>query len=138
LTHLSDPVLEGDTAGLLSLTFDHPAYRLSFGLALISFATVDLAALVSFYDGSGNLLDFGPVATEPLVDWTEGLYVGPPDNYFHSVVIEFNSAEASRFALDNLSYRLVGVPDSGTWWGGAIGAAFLGLAGMRRLTCGSR
>src|SRR5262245_27099206 len=49
LTYLDDPVLEGDAAGLLSMTFTEPTFDLSFGLSLTSFAAVDPAAVVSLY-----------------------------------------------------------------------------------------
>ncbi|HAB19213.1 MAG TPA: hypothetical protein PLX89_09485 [Verrucomicrobiota bacterium] len=131
LTYLDDPVLEGDAAGILSMTFSERATDISFGLSLISFASVDPAALVSLYDDSNNLVFQYTVATEPLVSWTEGLAwssFGP----IRKAVVEFNSAEASRFAIDNLTYTLV--PDAGSLWAVTSWASVLGLLAMRRLT----
>lgn len=135
LTYLDDPVLEGDAAGILSLTFLQPTYDVSFGLALSTFGDVNPAATVSFYDAGNVLLGSVNLTATSLVFFSEG-FLSYVDTLtaVSRIELDFNEAEASRFAIDNLTYNVVNnpVPETGTSLAGLGVAALAGISGWRR------
>ena len=112
--NLTDPVLEGTTAGTLTLVFTRPTPFLRFDLALAFVGdggfTVDLT-------GPGSPTASTTTTTTSLVVLSEGTFnydntlMGPPGALISQAVITFNPT-TTRFALDNLSYD---APEPGTW-----------------------
>ncbi|MEZ6069156.1 MAG: DVUA0089 family protein [Pirellulales bacterium] len=102
-TFLSAPLADGPNAGILAWDFDKPVDTLSFGVALSTIAAVPVGFEVELFDAGGSSLGVFPMATEPLVSFTEGLfeYAGPAVS---RVVVDFNEAVAGAFAVDNIKF----------------------------------
>ena len=104
-TYVQDPSLEGNAAGTLTLTFDQPTTVIEFGVVLSTFMPLPAGVTVDLYrPGKGMLRETVPLATSPMPFWTEGLfsYTGPA---VKTVVVTFDSVNAGRFALDNLTFH---------------------------------
>lgn len=105
IAYVQCPCMEGDAAGTLTLTFDKPTTEVEFGVALNTNASLPAGATVDLHrPGVGLLRQTVSLATAPGTSFTEGLfsYSGPA---VKTVVITFDSANAGRFALDNLTYH---------------------------------
>jgi hypothetical protein len=105
ITYVNDPSLEGDAAGTLTLTFDQPTTVVEFGVALSTLQSLPAGVTVDLHrPGRGLLRQTISLSTSPNPSFTEGLfsYTGPA---VKTVVITFDSASASRFALDNLDFH---------------------------------
>ncbi len=107
--YTQDPSLEGLTTGLLTLNFSQPSPILSFGMAISAAgATVSNAATVSLFTPSSSLIGTFTVSVSPL-GYTfpsgEFVYAGPA--LVGEAVINFNSAAAGAFVVDNLSFGSV-------------------------------
>jgi hypothetical protein len=130
-TFTADPGLEGNSLGTLSLSFASPISSLSFGAALNTTATLASGFSVTLFDPG-----FLPLSTTP-VGVTPGAFTFSSGQFNYSggpvslAVITFNSAAASRFSLDNLSFEAAAsVPEGGsTIWTLAIG--LLCIAAMK-------
>src|SRR5262249_10491895 len=61
--YVQDPCLEGNTRGVLSLTFDAPTSAIDFGVALSTGGTVANAVQVELFDASGTSLGTTPITT---------------------------------------------------------------------------
>ncbi|HWP85865.1 MAG TPA: hypothetical protein VNN17_11780 [Terriglobia bacterium] len=103
--YLSDPVLEGNAAGTLTIDFLNATSFLQFGIALNNFDALNPGFTVELYDSSLAKFATVPVQTSPLALFTEGQFThsGTP---VKRAVITFNPL-GIRFALDNLSYNEV-------------------------------
>ncbi len=114
LTYVNDPSLEGDAASELTLDFAGGATVLSFGVALDSFSSLAPGFSVQLFNGLNLAGSFG-IATDPLISASEGLfqYSG---SLISRAVVTFDSANAGRFALDNLNFDVTvsGVPEPST------------------------
>ena len=110
LTYVQEPSLEGNTLGILTLTFDQPTTVVEFGVALATIfsppptppaadVTVDL-----YRPGKGWIRQNITLATSPIITFSEGLfsYSGPA---VKTVVITFDQIRAPRFTLDNLKFH---------------------------------
>jgi hypothetical protein len=101
LTYIQDPSLEGDAAGVLSLDFAKPVSDLYFGVALDSFDQLTSAVKVQLFDKNLASIGIFPVATNPLIDFSEGQF-----SYSNAVIkralISFDPILTDRFSLDNL------------------------------------
>ncbi len=103
-TYVHDPSLEGNAAGVLTLTFARPTNVLSFGLARSCMCSLQPGVSVELFAPSGKSLGVRNVDTEPLVSFSEGQFTYS-GHMVRKVVISFPDAgAASRFALDNLTY----------------------------------
>jgi hypothetical protein len=126
-TYLSGSVLEGDSRGSLTISFTNPTSFLQFGVALATFnaQTPGVHILLSgpgFVPSTSFDLNLTPGAS-----FAEGQFTSS-GSLISSAVITFNSGDAPRFALDNLSYdgELVGSPEPATFL--FLGSGLLGLA----------
>lgn len=114
-TYLSDPVLEGDARGILTLIFAKPTTELSFGLGLLGFANLTPGAVMDLYDDRDLLLQSISIDTvgDPTRFINEGwLSWADPQTGVSRAVIDFDDA-AGRFALDNLTFSGNSVPEGG-------------------------
>ena len=116
--YLTDPVLEGDASGVLTMDFSSPATNLSFAVARDTGNSVSNAVRVTLFDTNLTVISITDVAITPLVQFSEGLF-----NYSGTVGIrrarlDFTVASSllagDRFAIDNVSFNLSGalVPGS--------------------------
>jgi hypothetical protein len=102
LTYTSDPTIEGDVTGTLTMTFSAPTTYLQFGVVYSGFSTGTVQ--VQLFDPAGNPLG-GPilVTTNPLVSFSEGLFVSnQADKLIGKAVITFPNPAGARFAVDNV------------------------------------
>lgn len=120
LTYLQDPVLEGTTAGVLTLQFANPTDQLEFGIALNSYDDVASAYVVRLYDPSYELIGVYSGNTSPLELWSEGQFTYSGDKKISLAAIGFNEQAANRFAIDNLTINPIPAP----------GAVLLGSIGL--------
>lgn len=137
--YLSDPVLEGDATGLLTLLFAAPTPQLSFGLGLLAGTDFMPGALVSLYDNSNALLDSIGINTLANMGISEGLFDYANPLGVSKAVIDFDDT-AGRFALDNLTFGATAaspVPEGGSTLV-HLGAALFGLAVLRAAYRGNR
>ncbi len=124
--NLRGGVLEGDSAGILTIDFARPTDILEFDVLLSVLDTVDPGFTVTLFDASLNSLGTTSLAVTPLVTdgFAEARFVLAAGPAVGRVVIDFDN-NAGRFALDNL--RAVPEP------GGLIllGLGLSALAGWR-------
>jgi len=107
ITFVQDPSLEGNSDGVLTLTFDQPTTALEFGLARSCTCTLTPGVSVELFkpgaaDRSRSVVT---LTTSPVVSFSEVLfsYSGPA---IQTAVITFpSSGLAPRFALDNLKFH---------------------------------
>jgi hypothetical protein len=106
LKYVQDPSLEGNSAGVLTLTFATPTVLVKFGIARSS-GTPMRGVTVKLYDANGALIGtFHKFVTPVLGVFDEGLFKHISTVAVAKAVITFNSPNAAtRFALDNLSYN---------------------------------
>ncbi len=135
ITFVQDPSLEGDAEGILTLDFEAPVSNLEFGVALNSFDEITPGLTVELFDA--DLMTLGEIEldTNPLISFTEGLFTYTAEPV-KRVVIDFNDAEAFRFALDNLTFEEVG-DDDDLLEGGVGNDNLLGNSGNDRLVGGA-
>jgi hypothetical protein len=95
---VSDPLLVGDTAGTLTLTFDNPTSILRFDIAMESIDALDDAYSVAIPE---NPLFAGDTA--PIVLLSEGQFIYGGGVPLKTAVITFSGA-APGFGLDNLTF----------------------------------
>ncbi len=87
------------------MTFDQPTTVVEFGVALNTFQSLPAGVTVDLHrPGRGLLRQTISLSTSPNPSFTEGLfsYTGPA---VKTVVITVDSANAFRFALDNLDFH---------------------------------
>lgn len=123
---LTGGVLEGDSAGVLTIDFARPTDILEFDVLLTALTTVDPGFTVTLFDASLTPLGTTSLAVAPLVTdgFAEARFVLAGGPAVGRVVIDFDN-NSGRFALDNL--RAVPEP------GGLIllGLGLTALAGWR-------
>lgn len=113
-TFVQGRVLEGDAAGILTLTFTTPTRLLGFGVALTSANTLPSGLTVELFDSSLQSLGIIGVSTSQLSPFplSEGQfnYIGMP---ISRAVLNFNEGSLAfprRFAVDNLAYEPIPEP----------------------------
>jgi hypothetical protein len=87
------------------LTFEQPTTLVEFGVALSTFGTLPAGVTVDLHrPGRGLIRQTISLSTSSNPSFTESLfsYTGPA---VKTVVITFDSENASRFALDNLDFH---------------------------------
>lgn len=104
---VQDPSLEGNAAGVLTLSFDQPTTVLEFGIARNCFCTLTPGVSVELFKpgAAGRSRGVLAMTTSPVVSFSEALfsYSGPA---IQTAVIRFpSSGLAGRFALDNLKFH---------------------------------
>lgn len=107
ITFVQDPSLEGNPAGVLTLTFAQPTTVLEFGIARNCLCTLTPGVSVEVFKPgvAGRSRRVVTQTTSPVVLYSEALfgYSGPA---IQTAVITFPSPGlAGRFALDNLKFH---------------------------------
>jgi len=74
LTYVQDPSLEGDSSGVLTLTFDVPTPVIQFGVALSTVGTLTSGFSVELFGPGMTSLGVFDVPTESLFTLTEGQF----------------------------------------------------------------
>jgi hypothetical protein len=106
-TYVQDPSLEGNSAGVLTMTFDQPTTVLEFGIARSCGCTLTPGVSVELLQpgAAGRSRGVNTLTTSPIISFSEALfsYSGPA---VQTAVITFpSSGVAPRFALDNLKFH---------------------------------
>jgi hypothetical protein len=98
------PCLEGNTRGTLTITFDKPTTIVEFGVGLSTTVPLATGFTVDVIGPSGKSRGVFPVATSPAPTFTgaEFSYNGAAVS---EVVVTFDSVDAARFVIDNLTYH---------------------------------
>ncbi|MCA9963413.1 MAG: hypothetical protein KC423_04190 [Anaerolineales bacterium] len=99
------PCLEGNSRGVLTMTFDKPTTEIEFGVALNTVFPLPEGVTVELYrPGAGMLRQTVSLETSNEIFFTEGMfsYSGPA---VKTMVITFDWFHAARFILDNLTYH---------------------------------
>jgi hypothetical protein len=104
LKYVQDPSLEGNTAGVLTLTFDTPASAIDFGLALSTGGTVTDAAQIELFDSALNSLGSTSITTHDEGFFFTEAHFSYSGTSVKRAVLQFNSSAALRFAFDNLIF----------------------------------
>ncbi len=116
------PNIEGDAFGTLTLEFAIPVLDLSYGFALSTIIPSAMGSTMEVFDPDGFLLG---IFSEPAADFgfifVEGLNSAAGVGAIGSAVITFDSTNAPRFALDNVTMQKIPGPG---------GLAILGVAGL--------
>jgi hypothetical protein len=108
ITFVQDPSIEGPSNGVLSITFPSPTPVVRFGVARsIGNST---SAIVELLDESSVSMGITTLTLDPMPLFAEGQfdYSGPP---VKRAIVRFDAPE-TRFALDNLVFRIVPEPPS--------------------------
>ncbi len=108
-TNVSPPALVGSTQGILTLNFAQATDFLRFGIAFNSFNTLDPGLTVQLFDGSLSLLGSFNLRTLSTTSFTEGLF-NRSGVQIGRAVLTFNP-NVSTFALDNLSFNSLAIPE---------------------------
>lgn len=126
-TNVTPPALVGSTRGVLTLSFAQATDFLSFGIAFNSFNTLDPAVTVQLFDGSLSLIGSFTLRTLSTTSFTEGLF-NRSGVSIGRAVLTFNP-NVSTFALDNLSFNSLAIPEPA-----ALVLLGTGLAALAALT----
>lgn len=128
---ITPPNLEGNSSGVLTLTFAAPVTSIQAGVALNSTATFSPGFSVQLFDTFNNSLGTTGVNTAPAPIFSEGQF-----NYsgvaVSKAVVTFSPG--TRFAMDNLSFAPVAVPEPATVILGSLAIPALGLFAWKRRT----
>ncbi|MBC7821639.1 MAG: hypothetical protein IAG10_32535, partial [Planctomycetaceae bacterium] len=134
--NLTDPVLEGNALGVLTIDFSSPASNISFGVARNSLGSVTNGVLVTLFDSNLNVISTTSVSLQQILLFTEGIFSFSGTTGVRRMQLDFTSASGatagSRFAIDNLSFALgtpTGALNGDTLLGGAGDDTLIGSAG---------
>jgi hypothetical protein len=102
---VQDPSLEGNTAGVLRVSFAQPTTVVRFGVALSASGPFEDAVTVQVYNPGGHLKTTLTLDTaSPPESFTEAGFVYQ-GGAISSIAVSFRSGVADRFAFDNLTFR---------------------------------
>lgn len=98
------PLLEGNARGVLTLDFLRPASFVALGVALSTSANLSPGVRVELFDSALNSIQVLDVETRSVSFFSEARfrYQGTP---VRRVVLDFDEAQAERFAIDNLTFK---------------------------------
>ncbi len=140
---LTDPVLEGNALGVLTVDFTSPATTLSFGVARNSGPSIPDGVAVTLFDNNLNVIASSTVSLQQLLLFTEGNFSYTGTAAVRRMQLDFTSAPTStggnRFAIDNLTFDLatpVAAVNGDTMLGGAGDDTLFGSAGVDVLNGG--
>lgn len=129
--NVAPPIIEGDGAGLLGLTFSEPQNRVGFGFAILANGPLSDGTTVELFDTSDlslGMLTFPAVSDPSFPGGFAGLQSSDP---FGRAEVTFSS-QALRFAFDNLRFEsVVPEPTSALVWS-LFAVAALGRGSRRR------
>ncbi len=122
-TYLQGAMMEGNSAGILGMTFDVATSNLSFGLALSLQTPLIPGAVVELFDINMQSIGTFNLDTTPLVSFTEGQFNYSGVDILRATV-DFDD-NAGRFAFDNLAFNQIPEP-------GALALLLLGAGVLAR------
>lgn len=145
LQNLSDPVLEGNAAGVLTIDFASTATNISFGIARSQGNILPNAVQVTLLDSNLNVISSTPVSLQLLLGFPEGLFTYTGTTGVRRMVLDFTTVSTSiggpRFAIDNLSFAVgagtVLVGNGDTLLGGAGDDTLIGSSGQDLMNGGA-
>ncbi len=108
-TNVSPPALVGSTQEMLTFDFAQAPDFLRFGIAFNSCNTLDPGLTVQLFDGSLSLIGSFNVRTLSTTSFTEALF-NRSSVQIGRAVLTFNQ-NVSTFALDNLSFNSLAIPE---------------------------
>jgi hypothetical protein len=126
---VQDPSIEGTATGVLSIRFSQPATPISFGVARNLFNTS--TANVELFDATNTSLGVQVLPLAPMPTYPEGRF-SHSGQAISRLTVSFPPPDQSRFAFDNLSFRLIPEPATLVM---ALAAVAFGLAGRQRRNC---
>ncbi len=143
--NLTDPVLEGNAAGVLTVDFSTTATNISFGVARSQSGTLPNALQVTLLDTNLNVISSTPVTLQQILSFSEALFTYTGTVAVRRMVLDFTTISTAlggqRFAIDNLFFASVGGPvaatNGDTLLGGAGDDSLFGSAGNDELNGGS-
>ena len=127
-TNVSPPALVGSTQGALTFNFAQATDFLRFGIAFNSFNTLDPGLSVQLFDGALNSIGSFAVRTLSTTSFTEALF-NRSGGQIGRAVLAFNP-NVSTFALDNLSFNSLTVPEPAALF--LLGTGLAALAALTR------
>jgi PEP-CTERM motif len=121
----------GDDTGTLTITLPSPESLFGYGYAILSTGTVVNATTISLFSG---LTPVGSLSYTGVPDPTfTGGFAGIQSTIpFNRVAVTFNSTAAPAFALDNLRFANIPIPEPSTAWLISGGAMLGALWGWRK------
>jgi hypothetical protein len=142
VTFLSPPVLEGDPAGVLTLSFAEPIAEIAFSLALPVIGDIAPAAHIELFEGATSIaMPSLSTATQSGGIWSEAEFAWSDPNALVTVAaLSLDQANViddpfiNAFWLDDLFYSTAdaSVPEPGTFLLVGAGLAAVGWARRRR------
>ncbi len=131
---LQPPFLEGDAAGVLTVSFATPVSSIQFGVARSQVVDVTNGLAVELFDVNGVSLGITNVDMRPQVLFTEAVVTLNNAVPIGSMALDFTVSDAvaggDRFAIDNLSFDTVAIfTDSVTVFGGSGRDTIIGSGG---------
>ena len=129
--NLQTSTLAGNAGGALTIDFAQPISLLSFNLARLTDLTAT-GATVSLFDAA--LIGFAStsVTIAKVVTNSEAFYSYSGSTPVKRAVLTFNAGAGPRFAIDNLTFTPVAVPEPGTFLVGVLLTGVCGCARQRR------
>ena len=133
---LTDPVLEGNALGVLTVDFTSPATTLSFGVERNRLSSIPNGVAVTLFDSNLNVIASSAVNLQLSLAYSEGSFSYTGTTAVRRMRLDFTSAPTStggdRFAIDNLSFSLATPPaavNGDTLLGGSGDDTLFGSAG---------
>lgn len=145
LQNLSDPVLEGNAAGVLTVDFSAPATNISFGVARSQSGTITNALQVTLLDSNLNVISSTSVTLQQIQGFPEALFTYSGTVAVRRMVLDFTTISQAiggpRFAFDNLSFNSTTGPvasaNGDTLLGGNGDDTLIGSSGNDELNGGA-
>lgn len=121
---LTDPVLEGNASGVLTMDFSSPATNLSFAVARNVVVPVADAVRVTLFDTNLQVISSTDFGLTPLVLFSEGLFNYTGTTGVRRARLDFTLSSpqtgGNRFAIDNVSFNLAGAVIPGSTGGDTL------------------
>jgi len=116
ITYVQDPSLEGNAAGVLTLTFASPTPLLKFGVAIDCVCTLSPGFNVHLFGAGNSDLGTTAVNTQPLISFSEGQF-SHTGTAVTKAVITFDPTRTSGWSASLAAQmHLIGAADAARRW----------------------